>query len=78
MYDPEEEQNEGGMSKEERDKLIEFIIQTATDADIEDHLKAGFQKFGIEGTEEVFMRVYDKYPVLKERYKKAFDRLLRR
>jgi len=66
------------LTPDEEKRLIEFILETATDQDIQQHITAGFKRFGIEGTEEVFRRVYANYPVLQEKYQKAYDKLIGR
>lgn len=59
---------------EEDDKIYNLILDKA----IEEHLKEGFAKFGIEGTEEVFCRVYASIPKILERYQEIYNRLIGR
>jgi hypothetical protein len=74
----EDDDHEEKMSEEELDKLLGHIVEQATDDVIVEHIKAGFTKFGIEGTEDVFRRVYIKHPSIMERYQKLYDRLIGR
>lgn len=78
-YTPDENEDPKPPSnKEEEEKFVEFILESATEQDLIDHLKAGFKKFGIEGTEEVFRTIYAQYPVLQEKYQKLYDKLIGR
>lgn len=78
MYNPDDGMDEDKLTPEELEKLLGQIVDQATNETIVEHIKEGFKKFGIEGTEDVFRRVYLKHPSIMERYQKLYDRLIGR
>ena len=74
----EHDDDEEKLTPEELDKKLYEIVSQAADEIIIDHIKAGFTKFGIEGTEDVFRRVYKECPAIMDRYQKLYDKLIGR
>jgi len=74
----EHDDDEEKLTSEELDKKLYEIVSQASDEIIIGHIKKSFTKFGIEGTEDVFRRIYEKCPAIKERYQKLYDNLIGR
>lgn len=76
--DNHEEDYEDSFREVDREELINHIIEKATNDEILDHIKSGFKTFGIEGTEDVFRRIYVNHQVILDRYQAIYDNLIGR
>lgn len=78
-YIPDDEgMEEEKMDDTEREKLISEVAGHLNEEIVEEHLKASFRKYGIEGSEDIFRRVYANYPKILDLYQKVYNRLIGR